>query len=700
MEPSEPAHLQIQQRRRVMTVVGCMAVLGIHYVLGLSATLNKCSAFDEILHIAGGYTYNRFNDFRLQPENGMLPQRWIALPLMFSNISFQSLEHYTWHDCGADTVGHYLFYENGNDASYILFVGRAMNGLWSLALGVLIFVWSDRLSGIYAAWLTLLLWAFSPVFLAHGFIATSDASAAFLFPASAGSLWAVLHRLTGLRLLACCAAMAGLFMSKYSAPIIIPIGLVLATIRLASNEPWRIHCIGQRILQARWQRFLAMLGLVILLVTTTGCSIWVGYAERYAMFNRSLSEDGIIEDKDSWETFLKNSDVITSVVRIARERHWLPEAYLYGFSYTRHYSHGRKAFFLGEFGTEGWRTFFPYCELVKTPTGTLLLLVVAGIAIFTRCQEKLQSERWAYIRSGLYRTAPLWVLFVFYWGFAINSHLNIGHRHLLPAEGPLLMFAGVAAWWWQGLQSFGSKERKEIRTTNDKPPAPWYRWIRVLPMSLAAGCAIATMFAALISWPNYLAFFNWPSGGPSQGWKKLNDSSLDWGQELPSLRAWLDKENLRSPSGTQFYLSYFGTGHPTYYGIQATMLPGFFDRREFTPTVPLLPGVYCISATMLQGSYSDFPGPWTDKFEREYQTLRILENAISDAAFVSAWAKFSESERLQWVERFRKYEQARLTRLTHTLRRRDPDAQVNYGMLIYRVSADELARALDGPVSK
>jgi hypothetical protein len=681
------------------TVIGCFALLGLHYVLGLSATLSKCTAFDEILHIAGGYSYNRFNDFRLQPENGMLPQRWMTLPLMMSNITFVPLDHYTWRDCGADSVGHYLLFENGNDPAYILFVGRAMNGLWSVALGILIFIWSYQLSGSRAAWLTLVLWAFSPAFLSHGFVATSDAAAAFLFSASLGALWSVLHRLTWLRLLGCCLAMAGLFMSKYSAPLVIPIGLFLATLRLTSSEPWPLRCFGERIVAARWQRMLIMLGLAILLAVSTWAAIWIGYAGRYAMFNRAVSEDGIIAEKDTLDNFLEKSDTINRVVRLARDQRWLPEAYLYGFSYTRAYSSGRRAFFRGEFGEEGWWAFFPYSELVKTPTGTLMIVLLAGAALVAHCLREHSNERWNFIQTWLYATAPLWGLYLVYWSAAISSHLNIGHRHLLPVEGPLLMFAGVAAWWWpaSSVEYSSSGKKKRGKPLNEQISASSSIWSEKMLAWLTAGCVSLTIGASLVSWPNYLAFFNWPSGGPIQAWKKLNDSSLDWGQELPSLRKWIDKERTRNPQGVPFYLSYFGTGYPMFYGIDATLLPGFFDRRPMTAPVPLTPGVYCISATMLQGNYINFPAPWTAEFEKEYQGLRRLEHVSNDSKFIGDWGRISEQQRQLWLERFRIYEQARLMRLANTLRRRVPDDHVNYGILIYRVTADELSRALDGP---
>ena len=47
----------------------------------------------------------------------------------------------------------------------------------------------------------------------------------------------------------------------------------------------------------------------------------------------------------------------------------------------------------------------------------------------------------------LYEMVPLVALFVVYWAFALSSHLNIGHRHLLPTYPAPFIVVGAAAWW-------------------------------------------------------------------------------------------------------------------------------------------------------------------------------------------------------------------------------------------------------------
>src|SRR6185369_15097773 len=66
--------------------------------------------------------------------------------------------------------------------------------------------------------------------------------------------------------------------------------------------------------------------------------------------------------------------------------------------------------------------------------------------------------------------------------------------------------------------------------------------------------------------PYYLASFNDLAGDPDSTHRLFIDSTLDWGQDLPGLRQWLDAH----AHGEKVFLSYFGSGDPVFEGIQAT----------------------------------------------------------------------------------------------------------------------------------
>jgi hypothetical protein len=99
--------------------------------------------------------------------------------------------------------------------------------------------------------------------------------------------------------------------------------------------------------------------------------------------------------------------------------------------------------------------------------------------------------------------------------------------------------------------------------------------------------------------PHHLAYFNELAGGPSNGWRLLVDSNLDWGQDLKRLAAWL-----REHPTPGLKLSYFGSAEPAWYGIASEALPGYAAPHPPRVTRKVAPGdVLAVSATNLQGVY-------------------------------------------------------------------------------------------------
>jgi hypothetical protein len=224
---------------------------------------------------------------------------------------------------------------------------------------------------------------------------------------------------------------------------------------------------------------------------------------------------------------------------------------------------------------------------------------------------------------------------------------------------------------------------------------PLSRWAIVLG-ALLAWHAVEAIRAA----PDFLAYFNELVGGPAKGYRHLVDSSLDWGQDLPALKEWLDREGRQGANHVPVYLSYFGNARPEYYGIDAISLPGFPDLTPRRRPPRLTGGVYCISATTLNAVYlQDALGAWTPEYEKRYQdvvyNLRGFDRTADDPAARAALLRQTGEE--FWRKLFPLYERLRFGRLAAYLRKRKPDANAGYSILIYRLSDEEVARAIGGP---
>lgn len=648
---------------------------------------DKSGTADEFAVVTAGLSYWKFNDYRLQPEQGNWSQRVVAIPAAASKVAFPATDQHWWQVSHVWTLSDQLFFGSGGDADALLASARRAMAFVGVLLGLLIFWWARRIFGEPGAWLSLAVFVFSPAMLANSGLATTDVSATFLFVAATWALWRALHRLTIPALATSVLATGGLFLSKYSALVFIPIACSMAVIRMYIGRPLEVAFAARRE-AAAGRRMAAWIGGVTLAhVAGVVLMIWASFGFRYSAFNRAVS--GQEQFLEPWSAVI-DSSISSRSVQWARERHLLPEAYLYGLRHVLTYSKSRVGFMNGETWSSGKHpAFFPYAALVKTTLPELLLTAIALLVVFSHCRPE-RSEEPAFEKpiprfardDMLYELIPVLLLIAWYWVFALTSSLNIGYRHLLPAIAGGIVLIGAAA-------------DPIVRGAGVGQVVPG----TALIVALAGWHAVESLRIA----PNFLAYFNPIAGGPSEAYRHLVDSSLDWGQDLPGLKKWLDAEGLQGANHPPVFVSYFGTSHPRYYGIDAVELPSFPDT--WSPRVPprLSGGVYAVSATMLQSVYIvEAQGRWRPEYERRYRgvlaTLREFDNTASDPSARAALLRRATEE--QWFNLFHEYERLRFARLAAYLRTREPVADIGHSILIYRLTDDEVAGALATPSSR
>lgn len=630
----------------------------IHALLALSAAATKSMTADEIAHLTAGHAYNTRGDFRLQPENGNLPQRWAAVPLAVMGAPLPETTNPAWRESDVWNYGHMFFYRGALSADAALFGGRAMIALFSAATGLVIFFWSRALFGWRGAFLSLVLFAFCPSFLAHGALATSDAVMTFFFLAALGAWWRHLNH-PGLPWAVASSVVLGLAcVAKFSALLLAPMFAGCALVWLIGRWPHE----GWRTPVRR------LLGTTALHLAVAWAVIWLFYGFRFEAFAPTAGPAANFYRGD-WKWILDGIGWTGPAIIALRDWHVLPEAFLYGFAFVVQFARERAAFLNGHYSTTGWVAFFPFAFFVKT-TLPILFFCLAGVALAgVRIVKEWRHGRLA---ARLRPLTPLAALFGVYWITSLTSHLNIGHRHILPTY-PVLF---IAAGW------FGR----------------WLDWRRPLLAIAVGGLTLWHAGESIAIRPHYLAYFNALVGGPANGWRHLVDSSLDWGQDLRGLKAWLDTH----AAGEKVYLAYFGTGDPSYEGIKATAMPCLPAVGPERKWYALHPGIYAISATLLQNVYSNYRGAWTLDYEREFQ--RLLPLAPLLLAYQNdpnrRAALLAEAPAENWQTAWRRLEALRFARLGHYLRVRGPDAEVGYSILIFRLNAAELAAATAGSVQE
>jgi 4-amino-4-deoxy-L-arabinose transferase-like glycosyltransferase len=651
----------------VILTTAVALLLALHWWWGVSALIGSGVTNDEPVHLTSGYSYWRFNDYRMQPENGNLPQRWAALPLLVMHPA-PSLnpagEPGWWGESQQWLISNAFFFLSGNNTDYMVFCARAWMALWSVATGLLVFCWARRLWGDAGGLMALALYAVSPTALAQGPLVTSDMCAAFWLIAATGAWWRTTRRVTWGRLLLSSAVTGLAFVAKFSAVLLLPVFALLILWATFAAEPVVLALGGipaaRREIRRPGAKFGVLAAVLVAHGVATWAVIWTCFGWRYSAFAPGLPP--------AWKFYLPTNEILadpgllTKVITGAFKLHFLPQAYLQGFAHVR-YQADRGAFLLGRYSNTGWWWFFPYAFLAKSTVGELLAAAGLVLAATLRwLRPPSARDRLVRLSRDAWRLAPLLALAAVYWTFSLLTTLNIGQRHILPMYPALFIVAGALL----------------------RPGAQ--RWFR------GAGAAFVLLSAGESLWvrPHYLAFFNVISGGPSQGWRQLVDSSLDWGQDLPALANWVRAHHR---PGEPVYVSYFGSDNPAYQGLKAYELSPYYAYGRPRRWIELQPGLYCISATLLQDVYSLVAGPWTAARESVYQSLlKQMRAELASGVRKPDLEDFGQGPNYPLWE----LDRLRFARLTTYLRLRRPDAVINYTIFVYRLNAHEVHTAVDG----
>jgi tetratricopeptide (TPR) repeat protein len=111
---------------------------------------------------------------------------------------------------------------------------------------------------------------------------------------------------------------------------------------------------------------------------------------------------------------------------------------------------------------------------------------------------------------------------------------------------------------------------------------------------------VAHVASSVKAFPNYMPYTNEAWGGPSQAYRHLTDSSVDWAQQLKSVKRYCDEHGVKDG-----WFAYFGQGvlEPRYYGIPLKPLPTadslWIGEQIQVPNV--IDGPVFISASVLAG---------------------------------------------------------------------------------------------------
>ncbi len=497
--------------------------------------LESCSG-DEVAHLPAGLTYLLKRDFTLNPEHPPLIKILCAIPLLalHPNIDFQDP---AWSVRPREYAfgSHFLY---ANDVDRLLFWGRLPVALLGVWLGWTVFRWSQRLYGNFAGLFALTLFAFSPNIIAHSHLVTTDLGVTAFTAVSFYFLWRYSESQKRMDLVGSSLSMGAALASKFSAVVFFPVALLLL---------WSFYKPG------------VTMGTATPAIGSEANEKKSGLPSQSGLQKKRVGQAGA--DR-FWKSLFQLERpkiaaalVFTVLAGIVADLSYFgsfdPRLFFKGlFLVNKNHLPDYPFYLHGTLKVGGWWYYFIVAFLVKT-TAPFVLIILTHLFLFL----KNFRQEW---RREAFLLFPAFVYFV-----AVSALADpLGVRYLLPIY-PLLIVSS----------SHLVKHFSGRRVT---------QWALVVLLAWH-------VTTSLVSFPYSLSYFNEFVGGPAYGTDWLDDSNVDWGQELKNLKKTLDKLHIDNV----VLISFSIYDNPEHYGIHCTRPPqkewrGIFEH----PT----PGIYAVSA--------------------------------------------------------------------------------------------------------
>jgi len=607
-----------------------VCVVFVHVLLLAWLATRHSPVVDEVGHLPAGLSHWKVRRFDLYNVNPPLVRTLATLPLVVGEVPVD-FTGYQVLPRNRSEFGIGSRWISSNPDSFLtgFTIARWACLPFSILGAVTCLLWARELYGSRAGLMALCLWCFCPNILAHCSLITPDAGATAvgLTACYVFRKW-LIHRTLGWAVFA--GILLGLtLLTKFTwlfllglwplcwviwrfgesrgayCRTIVPIVHESAnsTAKTSSSElPTGTEQLGQLLYNVRDD--IGHLSLIMLL------AFWVlnnGYLfedsfqplGKFQFFSQSLSghESGVVAAEGG------NRFRGTLLEHLPMP---VPRNFLQGIDHIKwEYEHGYPSYLRGVKRHGGWWYYYLYAMLVKMPVGTLVLIGVAAGAVVCRrssvcanaSENEVQGERQgvsppseinvisrradaAPLAGGMLKqskedaippgTVGVHWFETFYllapavctlWLVSSQTGFNHHLRYVLPAFPFLFIFASRTALLLDSRS----------------------RLIKGVPIV----CMAWMILSSLSVYPHSLSYFNELAGGPINGWKHLDYSNIDWGQDMIYVKEWVEQH----PEAKPLYILSTGYVTPEQMGIetqplQMTTQPlpdGKSLSREFAP---------------------------------------------------------------------------------------------------------------------
>jgi hypothetical protein len=564
--------------RRIRLAIGVTLLLAVMATELALSVRQQSQTFDEGVHIFAGYRYWKNFDFGANPEHPPLVKLVAAIPLLRLPLRVPFIPDADFKMVEYKTGGEFLY---GNDANILLWRTRMAAAVFTICLGLTVFLVANSMWGAGPAFLALTLLVFEPNFLAHGALVTTDIGVTFGIFLGVGSFYFYLKKPSALRLAGAGVA-AGLCLgAKHSGILLFPMLLFLALAELLPLRDPATRKFARDITKKAVRQAVSLAAIVAISLAV----LWSFYGFRYAARPGGLSVNPPLPEFAKYMGH--NSSAI--VLQIARW-HLLPESYLYGVVVLS--SPGTiPTLIFGKYYPAAQWFYFPSIFIVKSTLAFLVFCCLAPLGAGLRGRQ--------FRREFLFLVIPPAI----YLAVAMSSGINYGVRHLLPIYPFLIILVSLAAW------NLGERHRAFA--------------------ALVAVLVVCHAASSVRAFPNYIPYANELWGGPAKTHEILADSNVDWGQALTAMKKYIDQRHIQN-----CWFAYFASliVDVSYYGIPCKVLPTAFADLLQLP-MPIVPpqvdGPVFISATEVSRTFwrADWVNPYLP-FQRMPPSALIADSIL------------------------------------------------------------------------
>jgi hypothetical protein len=439
-------------------------------------------------------------------------------------------------------------------------------------LGTIIcYVWTKEIFGVYGAVIAALAWIFSPYVLGHGCLICPDVSAAAIGVTSLYFFHRWLKRSEMLEAFIAGVILGLAELTKFTLLIFYPLFILMWIIYRLPE----IKTLAQKDWLQQFKQITIMLVVSVVIINMgylfEGTGKFLGtYRFQTTLFTGYKTHSDI--PAGSGNRFEKTPLAYIPIP--------LPSNFIQGIDTQRlDFEIGLPSYLRGEWSEHGWWYYYLYALLLKTPLGTICLLL---LAIFCTFSQRGYNASW---RDEMVILLPGIVLLVFVssqTGFSIHS------RYIIP----VLPFFFI---WISKVGKAFTMKRKIVAT-------------------MASVLLVWSIFSSLCVYPHSISYFNelaailptpedknYPKPtktspktflqqtrqlfdcGSRNGARHLLDSNIDWGQDLFYLERWCE----RHPEITDIKVAYWGN-----YPLELSRIPSI---KKYNEEEPLVAGWYALS---------------------------------------------------------------------------------------------------------